>query len=288
MSETERRLREDEVADRDRLSESRRDAVRNDATDWVGGLEWNDGEREWLGRSDEAVKIHCAAPACLTAVPREFHDDRESVRGSESELEPGPRGRKLTLELSRVTKLGLDGAPMGWILGLEYPNVDASSGSDFGDVGGSDTTALIVGVAVGSTIKSSSENSASDPSELKSSGLAEGKSGKEDLLDVGSSSHISGGELPGSTVDVSHSPTDCSRTLLSVPWLNVGDQVDDEGPAVAYLRPVSAIYCCWPLPGIGSKICSGFVGNGVAIYISFTSSCVRTLCRDRVGDLSLV
>lgn len=81
-------------------------------------------------------------------------------------------GKKFMLELSRVTKLGLEGAPMGSTLGLEYPIwVDSSSSRssslvDLGEVGGSDTTALIVGVAVGNTIKSSSEYSASEASEL--------------------------------------------------------------------------------------------------------------------------
>jgi hypothetical protein len=51
-------------------------------------------------------------------VPREFHDDSELERGSESELAV-PGGRKFTLELSSVTKLGLDGAPMGSKLGLD-------------------------------------------------------------------------------------------------------------------------------------------------------------------------
>jgi hypothetical protein len=85
-----------------------------------------------------------------------------------------PGGRKFTLELSRVTKLGLEGAPIGldgapirWTLGLEYIKDFSSSSelADLGDVGGSDTTALIVGVAVGRTIISSSENSASEGSE---------------------------------------------------------------------------------------------------------------------------
>lgn len=72
------------------------------------------------------------------------------------------------LELSRVTKLGLEGAPIGSTFGLEKPiSVESSSSSivDLGEVGGSDTTALIVGVAVGNTIRSSSENSASELSE---------------------------------------------------------------------------------------------------------------------------
>ena len=68
------------------------------------------------------------------------------------------------LELLSVTKLGLDGTPIGSTLGLEYRvAVSSCSCADLGDVGGSDTTALIVGVAVGKTINSSSEYSASEP-----------------------------------------------------------------------------------------------------------------------------
>lgn len=57
-------------------------------------------------------------PACRTAVPREFHDESELDRGSESEL-AAPDDRKLMLELSSVTKFGLDGAPMVSKLGLD-------------------------------------------------------------------------------------------------------------------------------------------------------------------------
>lgn len=73
-----------------------------------------------LSCSDEpAVWIQGAVtPACRTAVPREFQEDSEFERGSESELSV-PSGRKLTLELSSVTKLGLEGAPMGSKFGLD-------------------------------------------------------------------------------------------------------------------------------------------------------------------------
>jgi hypothetical protein len=57
-------------------------------------------------------------PACRTAVPREFHDESELDRGSESEL-AAPDGKKLTLELSSVMKFGLDGAPKVSKLGLD-------------------------------------------------------------------------------------------------------------------------------------------------------------------------
>ena len=105
--------------DCDRLAEWRLGVDRNDLTVRIGGLEWNDeGERE-LNCSDEAVKNHGAAPACLITVPCELYEDSELARGSESELEDGAAGRKFPLELSKVTKLGLDGAPMGSTLGLE-------------------------------------------------------------------------------------------------------------------------------------------------------------------------
>lgn len=161
MSDTERKLREEDVADRDRLPEVRRGIDWTDAMGLNGGLEWKDGERE-LNCSDEAVKIHGATPACLTTVP---YEDNEFDRGSDSEWDV-PGGRKFELELSSVTKLGLDGAPMGSTLGLEYRTAGSScSCVDLGDVGGSDTTALIVGVAVGKTSISSSEYSASEPPE---------------------------------------------------------------------------------------------------------------------------
>lgn len=57
-------------------------------------------------------------PACRTAVPREFHDENELDRGSESEL-AARDGKKLMLELSSVTKFGLDGASMVSKLGLD-------------------------------------------------------------------------------------------------------------------------------------------------------------------------
>lgn len=110
----------EEVAERDRLADGRLVTDWNDETERNGGLEWNgDGERV-LTRSDEpAVWIQGpATPTCRTAVPREFQDDNELERGSESELSI-PCGRKLTLELSSVTKLGLDGAPIGSKLGLD-------------------------------------------------------------------------------------------------------------------------------------------------------------------------
>jgi hypothetical protein len=62
------------------------------------------------------------------------------------------------LELSNVTKLGLDGVPNCSRLGLETRD----SSDDFGDMDANERTALIVGVAVGKTIISSSENSASE------------------------------------------------------------------------------------------------------------------------------
>lgn len=51
---------------------------------------------------------------------------------------------------------------------------------------------------------------------------------------------------------------------------------------------MSEIYCCWPLPGSGSRICSGLVGNGVAVYISTSSWSADTMRKVRVGDLSFV
>lgn len=105
-------------------------------------------------------------------------------------------------------------------------------------------TALMVGVAVGRTIISSSEYSGSSgPSDVYSSCLVIGlTSGRDDLLEVGSS-HIWGGELTVSTVDdTSHvSRMDRSRVLLAAAWLKAGDdQVDVDGPGVsAYLKPIS-------------------------------------------------
>ena len=95
----------------------------------------------------------------------------------------------------------------------------SSSEADLGDVGGSEITALIVGVAVGRTSMSSSEYSGSSGSEPYSGTLPDGISGNEDLLEAGSSSHICGGELPVSTVDETSqlSPMECSRTLLPAP-----------------------------------------------------------------------
>lgn len=58
-------------------------------------------------------------------------------------------------------------------------------------------------------------------------------SGNDDLLEVGSSSHISGGELPASTVDdTSHpSPLERSRGLDGASWLKVGDgRLSVDGP----------------------------------------------------------
>lgn len=52
-----------------------------DAIGLNGGLEWNDGEREF-NCSDEAVNIHGATPACRTTVP---YEDSEFDRGSDSE-----------------------------------------------------------------------------------------------------------------------------------------------------------------------------------------------------------
>lgn len=97
-------------------------------------------------------------------------------------------------------------------------------------------TALIVGVAVGRTIISSSEYSGSSgPSDVYSSCWVIGlTSGNEDLLEVGSS-HNCGGELTVSTVDdISHvSRIDRSRVLLAAAWLKVGDDhVDVDGPGV--------------------------------------------------------
>lgn len=178
------------------------------------------------------MRIHGAAPACLTTVP---YEDSEFERGSESELAV-PGGRKFRLELSSVTKLGLDGTPIGSIFGLEYPMAGSSSRADLGDVGGSETTALIVGVAVGNTIISSSEKLASEPSEPYSAALSAGNSGSDELLEVGSSSHICGGELPVSMVEETSqlSPIECARTLLPAPWLKEGeDQVDVDGPGVS-------------------------------------------------------
>lgn len=91
----------------------------------------------------------------------------------------------------------------------------------------------MVGVAVGSTAMSSSENSGSEPSNPYCGAFPDGRSGSDDLLELGSSSHIAGGELPASTVDdLSHpSPIEKSRGLVGVPWLNVGDEyVDEDGP----------------------------------------------------------
>lgn len=98
-------------------------------------------------------------------------------------------------------------------------------------------TALMVGVAVGRTIISSSEYSGSSgPSDVYSSCLVIGpSSGRDDLLDVGSS-HIWCGELSVSTVDdTSHvSRIDRSRALLAAAWLKAGDDpVDVDGLGVS-------------------------------------------------------
>lgn len=41
-SEAERRLREDDVADRERLPDGALDDEWNEAMDWASGLEWNE------------------------------------------------------------------------------------------------------------------------------------------------------------------------------------------------------------------------------------------------------
>jgi hypothetical protein len=61
-------------------------------------------------------------------------------------------------------------------------------------------------------------------------------SGRDDLLERGSSSHICGGDMPVSAVEETSqiSPTDCSRTLLAAPWLRAGEgQAAEDGPAAA-------------------------------------------------------
>lgn len=116
-------------------------------------------------------------------------------------------------------KLGLDGTPMGTTFGLELPMVVCSrSPPDGGDVGGSESTGLMVGVAVGRTIISSSEYSEPESSSVKlSTVLDDDASGKEVLLDVrfGSSSHMS----PVSTVEETSqvSLVECSSMLLRAP-----------------------------------------------------------------------
>jgi hypothetical protein len=64
------------------------------------------------------VLIQGAAPACLTTVPRELYEDSELVLGSDSEDAVAGRW-KFILELSSITKLGLDGAPICSRFGLE-------------------------------------------------------------------------------------------------------------------------------------------------------------------------
>jgi hypothetical protein len=44
-SDAERRLREEDVAERERLPDGARDVERKDATDCQGGLDRNEGER---------------------------------------------------------------------------------------------------------------------------------------------------------------------------------------------------------------------------------------------------
>lgn len=95
---------------------------------------------------------------CLTTVPRELYEESEFVRGSDSDAVA--ELLKFMLELSSITKLGLDGAPSCSTTGLEYPVTD--SAEDFGDMDGSERTALMVGVVVGKTIISSSEYSGSE------------------------------------------------------------------------------------------------------------------------------
>lgn len=131
ISETERKLRVEEFVERDRLADGRLVTDRNDETERNGGLEWNgDGERVLTCSDEPAVWIQgAAAPACRTAVPREFQDESELERGSESELS-APCGRKVTLELSNVTKLGLEGAPMGSKLGLDGAPMGSKLGLD--------------------------------------------------------------------------------------------------------------------------------------------------------------
>lgn len=169
MSDTERRLWFEELADSDGLVDTRALDGSGGVVDTTGGvkrggLDRNDGERDDGISEEAALKVQGAAPGCLTTVPPELYDDKELVRGSESALDTGPRGEKCALELSNVTKLGLDGTPIRSTFGLEYPSTESSSCAWFGDDGGSDSTGLMVGVAVGSTTRSSSEYSASDTS----------------------------------------------------------------------------------------------------------------------------
>ena len=54
---------------------------------------------------------------CLTTVPRELYEESEFVRGSDSDAVA--ELLKFMLELSSITKLGLDGAPICSRMGLE-------------------------------------------------------------------------------------------------------------------------------------------------------------------------
>ena len=78
-----------------------------------------------------------------------------------SGLEEAPSRTKLRLELSRATKLGLDGGPIGLTLGLELLEL-ACSRIEAWREDGFDRTVLIVGAAAGNVFGSSSEYAAID------------------------------------------------------------------------------------------------------------------------------
>lgn len=158
---------------------------------------------------------------------------------------------------------------LGLELGDAAVELSRSAGTDGGEEG-SGTTALMVGVTDGRTITSSDGRGDEGPGASSCLLRGETGSGIDDLLDRGSSdvSQSSGGERPASTVDDnSHaSPMDRGVALSSATCSVAEDAVAVRGrkpcetKEASWLSVSSSSSELWPLPGLGSRTCSGLVG----------------------------